>query len=88
MSSLYHLVVCSCSFSSGLSRYFAAQSKLPLGLVIQAMALDIDQKDGGLEVVNFGAMVRAAEFVEAKTPARLSVARAGETFFCACVALH
>lgn len=33
-----------------------AQSKLPLGLVIQAMALDIDQQDGGLEVVNFGAM--------------------------------
>ncbi|CAM9779798.1 unnamed protein product [Pylaiella littoralis] len=31
------------------------QSKIPLGLVIQAMALDIDQKDGGLEVVNFGA---------------------------------
>lgn len=33
------------------------QSKIPLGLVIQAMALDIDQKDGGLEVVNFGAQV-------------------------------
>ena len=33
------------------------QSKLPLGLVIQAMALDIDQKDGGLSVVNFGAQV-------------------------------
>eukprot|EP00752_Nemacystus_decipiens_P003181 g2944.t1 len=32
-----------------------AQSKVPLGLVIQAMALDIDHKDGGLEVVNFGA---------------------------------
>ncbi|CAM9383976.1 unnamed protein product [Scytosiphon promiscuus] len=32
-----------------------AQSKIPLGMVIQAMALDIDQEDGGLEVVNFGA---------------------------------
>ncbi|CAM9935481.1 unnamed protein product [Ascophyllum nodosum] len=32
-----------------------AQSKLPLGLVIQAMALDSDFKDGGLKVVNFGA---------------------------------
>ena len=35
-----------------------SQSKLPLGLVIQAMALDSDFKDGGLKVVNFGAQVR------------------------------
>lgn len=38
-------------------RLLSLQSKLPLGLVIQAMALDIDQNDGGLEVVNFGAQV-------------------------------
>lgn len=43
------------------SRGVASQSKVPLGLVIQAMALDIDQKDGGLEVVNFGAQVRRRE---------------------------
>jgi len=39
-------------------RALKSQSKIPLGVVIQAMALDIDQKDGGLEVVNFGAQVR------------------------------
>lgn len=39
-------------------RRHRSQSKVPLGLVIQAMALDIDHKDGGLEVVNFGAQVR------------------------------
>ncbi|CAB1113207.1 unnamed protein product [Ectocarpus sp. CCAP 1310/34] len=32
-----------------------SQSKIPLGVVVQSMALDIDEKDGGLDVVNFGA---------------------------------
>lgn len=44
--------------TSSLHPRGVSQSKIPLGLVIQAMALDIDQKDGGLEVVNFGAQVR------------------------------
>lgn len=37
------------------------QSKIPLGLVIQAMAIDLEEKDGGLEVVNFGAMVSGSD---------------------------
>lgn len=40
------------------SRCYLQQSKIPLGLVIQAMALDMEEKDGGLEVVDFGAQVR------------------------------
>lgn len=49
---------CSDYFMSDALVVVESQSKIPLGLVIQAMALDIDQKDGGLEVVNFGAQVR------------------------------
>lgn len=48
------------------------QSKIPLGLVIQAMALDIDQKDGGLEVVNFGAQVRREIYAALKPSTGLS----------------